>query len=214
MDIRLALMTGAPIPIPSCQLTIHQPSIKEISMIGEKNFFVGVQCLGIEKTAYIEDENVLLNTSNFQIFMTIMSEQQEIEKKNNVLAVLKLLLPNYNIMFTPRALVFNRDNENVIIDENNFEKLQEVFQQIFCLSAASQQAFNPANKAAKKIADKIMKARQKIAAQKAAENGDGSVFAQYMSVLTVGLNYPLQQVAELTMYQLYDLMERYSLYVN
>lgn len=183
-------------------------------MIGEKNFFVGVQCLGIEKTAYIEDENVLLNTSNFQIFMTIMSEQQEIEKKNNVLAVLKLLLPNYNIMFTPRALVFNRDNENVIIDENNFEKLQEVFQQIFCLSAASQQAFNPANKAAKKIADKIMKARQKIAAQKAAENGDGSVFAQYMSVLTVGLNYPLQQVAELTMYQLYDLMERYSLYVN
>jgi hypothetical protein len=117
-------------------------------------------------------------------------------------------------MFTPRALVFNCDNENVIIDANNFEKLQEVFQQIFCLSAASQQAFNPANKAAKKIADKIMKARKKVAAQKAAENGDGSVFAQYMSVLTVGLNYPLQQVAELTMYQLYDLMERYSLYVN
>jgi hypothetical protein len=35
MDIRLSLMTGADIPIPSCQLIMHQPSIKEIGMIGE-----------------------------------------------------------------------------------------------------------------------------------------------------------------------------------
>ena len=214
MDIRLALMTGTDIPVPSCQITIHQPSIKEIGMIGEKEFFTGVQCLCIEKTMYVQDESLLSTTSNFQIFMTIMSEQQEVEKKKNVLAVLKLLFPKYNPIFTPRAILLNHTDGNVIIDENNFKDLQEVFQQIFCLSATSQQAFNPANEAAKKIADKLMRARQKVAAQKKAEEGEGSVFAQYLSVITVGLHIPLQQVADLTMYQIYDLMERYSLYTN
>ena len=214
MDIRLALMTGTPIPVPSCQLTINQPTIKEIGMIGEKEFFTGAQCLCIEKSMYIQDENVLSSTSNFQIFMTIMSERQEVEKKNNVLAVLKLLFPNYKVIFTPRAVLLKCNEENIMIDENNFEDLQEVFQQIFCLSAAGQQAFNPANDAAKKIADKLMRARQRVAAQKQSEGGDGSVFAQYLSVLSVGLHFPLQQVAELTMYQMYDLMERYSLYTN
>jgi hypothetical protein len=41
MDIKLSLMTGADIPIPECQLTVHQPTIKEIGMIGEKDFFIG-----------------------------------------------------------------------------------------------------------------------------------------------------------------------------
>lgn len=214
MDIRLALMTGTDIPVPSCQITIHQPSIKEIGMIGEKEFFTGIQCLCIEKTMYVQDESLLSTTSNFQIFMTIMSEQQEVEKKKNVLAVLKLLFPKHNPIFTPRTILLNHTDGNVIIDENNFEDLQEVFQQIFCLSATSQQAFNPANEAAKKIADKLMRARQKVAAQKKAEEGEGSVFAQYLSVITVGLHIPLQQVADLTMYQIYDLMERYSLYTN
>jgi len=41
MDYRLALMTGTDIPVPECQLTIHQPKIQEISFIGEQDFFVG-----------------------------------------------------------------------------------------------------------------------------------------------------------------------------
>ena len=131
MDIRLALMTGTEIPVPSCQLTIHQPSIKEIGMIGEKDFFIGAQCLCIEKSLYIQDESLLSTTSNFQIFMTIMSERQEVEKKNNVLAVLKLLFPKHDAMFTPRAIFLKHADGNVIIDENNFEILQGVFQQIF-----------------------------------------------------------------------------------
>jgi hypothetical protein len=60
-----------------------------------------------------------------------------------------------------------------------------------------------------------MKARQKVAAQKTAENGEGSAFAQYISTLTIGLgSMSLQDCINLTMYQLYDLVERYSLYIN
>ena len=59
MDIRLALVTGVDIPIPSCQLVVHQPSIKEISMIGETDFFVGVQCLNIDKNLLNQDKSII-----------------------------------------------------------------------------------------------------------------------------------------------------------
>jgi hypothetical protein len=46
-----------------------------------------------------------------------------------------------------------------------------------------------------------MKARQKVAQQKAAEGGEGSALAQYVSALTIGVNsMSLQDCLELTMY--------------
>lgn len=212
MDIRLALMTGIDIPVPVCQLAIHQPSIREISMIGEKDFFIAAQCLCLNKTMYIEDESLLKDTSNFQIFMTVMSEKSEAEKKENVSKLLNVLFPNYKTLWTPRSILLNSPQGNVTIDENNFEILQEIFQEIFCLSARGEQAFNPANDAAKKIADKLMRARQKVAAQK--QDGNGSVFSQYVSSLSVGLHMSLKDILDLTIYQLYDLIERFSLFTN
>ena len=215
MDIRLALMTGIDIPIPELQATLHQPTIKEISYIGEKDFLIGIQCLSIQKTMLIEDESLLSQTSNFQIFMTIMNDKTTIDKRQNVMIVLNLLFPNYQIFITPRAISMNYEEANVIIDEGNFEKLQQVIGQVFCLSKTDQSSFNPQSKKAKEIADKLMKARQRVAAQKVAEGGDGSAFAQYISTLTVGLgSMSLQDCINLTMYQLYDLVERYSLYIN
>jgi hypothetical protein len=34
-DYRLGLMTGIDLPIPELQTVVHQPTIKEISLIGE-----------------------------------------------------------------------------------------------------------------------------------------------------------------------------------
>lgn len=215
MDIKLALMTGVDIPLPELQATLHQPTIKEISYLGEKEFLTGIQCLTIQKAMVAQDESLLSDTSNFQIFMTIMSEKTTQDKKQSVLNALNLLFPGYMIFFTPRAISMNCDQGNVIIDEGNFEKLQQVISEVFCLSKSDASSFNPQSKKAKEIADKLMKARQRVAAQRAAEQGDGSVFAQYISTLTVGLgSMSLQDCINLTMYQLYDLVERYSLYIN
>ncbi len=217
MDYRLALMAGIDLPIPECQIVIHQPTIKEIAYLGETDFFVGVQCLCIQKTMVIQDEAVLQDTSNFQIFMTVMMEKSPaaMDKKAKVNAVLSILFPGYQVIFTPRTLLLKNDNSNIIIDENNFEILQQILEQIFCLRNTDQASFNPGNDAAKAIADKLMRARERVAKQKAAENGSGSAFSQYVSTLTVGLNsMSLQDCLNLTMYQLYDLVERYMLYVN
>ena len=214
-DYKLALATGVDIPIPELQTVVHQPTILEVSMMGEKNFFVGIQLLCIQKTMYIEDENLLANTTNFQIFMTMINEKQIADKKEAVIQVLTLIFPNAQIIFTPRSLIIKQGEINSTIDEGNFEVLQIVLQDMFCLNKTDQGTFNPANKKAKEIADKLMKARQKVAAVKAKEQGDVSMFGQYLSILTVGLgSMTLKDCMNLTMFQIYDLVERYTLYIN
>lgn len=216
MDIRLALMCGSDIPIPELQTTIHQPRLKEISYIGEQEFFIGIQCLSINKKMFDANNLVLENTSNFQIFMTVMSEDETKDKKVAVQQLFQLMFPKFKVMFTPNSIILNGDGANIIIDENNFEILQSYLRDIFCLNAAigDQVNFNPGNKKAEEIAKKLMRGRQRVAAQKGGDAAT-SVFSQYISVLTVGLeSMSIFDMMNLTVYQLYDLIERYMLYVH
>lgn len=215
MDIRLALMCGSDYPVPECQLIIHQPRMKEIAMIGEQDFFTGIQTLCLNKSMFVKDESVLSNTSNFQIFMTIMAEKEAADKKAAVQQASMLLFPGYSVMFTPRSMILRSADKMIQIDENNFEYLQAAIGQVCCLKTGpmDQQAFNPGNSKAQEIAEKLMRARQRVAAQKGQSNS--SILSQYISILTVGVaSMSLLDVMELTMYQLYDLVERYMLYVN
>lgn len=215
MDTRLALMCGTDYPVPECQLTIHQPRIKEISLIGESDFFTGIQCLCLNKSMFVKDESLLATTNNFQIFMTVMSEKETADKKMAVQQVCTLLFPRHKVSFTPRSILIMGSDHSITIDESNFEFLQSALTNICCLKTGpmDQQSFNPANKQAQEIAEKLMRGRQRVAAQKGEINV--SVFSQYLSILTVGLgSMSLQDMADLTMYQLYDLVERYMLYVN
>lgn len=214
MDIRLALICGTDIPIPECQLVLHQPKLEEIAFIGEQIFFVGIQTLCLHKSMFIEDKVVLMTTTNFQIFMTIMNEKRVRDKKEAVISVLTLVLPDYSVLFTPNSLLFKKDDLMITIDENNFEIFQQALREIFCMSDGpmDQQVFNPVNKRAKEIADKIMKGRKKVAELKGTSNV--SIFSQYISMLTIGLHISMLEITKLTMFQLYDLVERYGLWVN
>ena len=213
-DYRLALMTGVDIPIPELQLALHQPTIKEISMVGEQDFFIGIQMLCIKKEMHIQDESLLANTTNFQIFMTMMNEQQIADKKQCVLQALSLIAPNHQVVFTPRSMILKNGEVIINIDEGNFEALQQVLTQQFCLTGSGQEQYNPEGQKAREIAQKLMRGRQRVAAQKAEEYG-ASMFGQYISILTVGLgSMTINDCIGLTMYQLYDLVERYSLYIN
>lgn len=211
MDYRLSLMTGIDIPVPECNVILHQPTIKEIAYMGESDFFVGAQCLCINKSMY--EGQIPAETTNFTLLMLLLQDERTKDKKAVVQSVLNLMFPQYKIIITPRAICFNHTDGTFNIDEENFESLQELLKQVFCLGAAGQESFNPANQKAKEIADKLMRARQKVAEQKGSSSS--SIFTQYLSILTIGLNsMPLGELVNLTMFQLYDLIERYMLYVN
>ena len=215
MDIRLALMCGTDIPVPELQTTIHQPTIKEISYIGEQEFFIGLQTLSISKNMIAKGNSVLESTTNFQIFMTIMKEQETKDKKEAVIALFQLIFPESQVMFTPMSIVLNKEGIQTLIDETNFDFLQENIKQIFCVNSGpmDQTTFNPADEKAREIAEKLMRGRQRVAEQKGETNS--SAFGRYLSILTIGLNaMPLSEAMNLTMYQMYDLVERYTLYLN
>ena len=215
MDTRLALMTGTDIPIPECQLILHQPKVKEISYIGEETFFIGVQTLTVNKSMLVvEDKSVLDQISNFQVFMTVMNDKSTQDKQKNVQAVMQVMGMG-KPTFTPQSLILtDNNNQTHLIDSSNFDFLQDCIKLITCANSGhmDQQAFNPKDEKAREIANKLMRGRQRVAAQKGSSTS--STFSRYLSVLTIGLHIPLVDLIECTMFQLYDLMERYVLYIN
>ena len=216
MDIRLALMCGIDIPIPELQNVIHQPTIKEIAYIGEQEFFIGLQTLTISKNMInVQGNSVLESTTNFQIFMTIMQEQETKDKKDAVINLFQLVFPGSQVIFTPMSILLNKEGQQSMIDDTNFEVLQDCIKQIFCVNSGpmDQATFNPVDEKARQIAEKLMRGRQRVAEQKGETNS--SAFGRYLSILTIGLNaMPLSEAMNLTMYQMYDLVERYTLYLN
>ena len=215
-DNRLALMTGIEIPIPECRLIVHQPTLTDIAFIGETDFFVGMQCLCISKNMMVQDESLLESTNNFQIFMTVMLEKETKDKKESTLQVLSLLFPKDKVTITPRSLIFSSNGETVTVDENNFDYFQEVLKEIFCFNNGpmDQQAFNPGDAKSREIAQKLMRGRQRVAAQHARQGDSGSAFSKYISILTIGAHVDFASALKLTMFQLYDLIERYYLFTN
>ena len=213
-DIRLALMCGTDIPVPSLKGVVHQPKIKEIALMGESDFFIAVQCFNINKDLISQDKTLIQNTNNFQIFMTIMSEKEAKDKKIAVQSLLTLLFPKHHALFTPRSIILQGE-QSLTVDESNFEELQSILKEIFCVSNKNNQqaGFNPADEKAKEIAEKLMRGRKKVAELNGSANA--SIFSQYLSILTVGLSsMSLQELMDLTMFQLYDLVERYQLYIS
>lgn len=209
----LALMTGIDIPIPEIQITLHQPTCKEIALIGRESYLLGAQCLCLDKSSFFQDKSLLKDTSTFQIFMTIMADDSMKEKKKDVLNALQLFFPQYSAQFLPRSLgLFNLETKEMkIIDEQNFEILQEYIKDVLCITKEKNE-FNPKDEKAREIVEKLKRGRQRIAAEKAADN-NGDTFTQYLSVITIAIpSMSLQEAMNLTMFQLRDLVERYSMY--
>lgn len=209
----LALMAGIDVPIPELQVVIHQPTCREIALLGREDYLLGVQCLCIDKNSFSQGKSLSNDITNFQIFMTILNDQEMKESKEKVIKALSLLFPSYSAKFLPRSLgLFNSESKEMkVIDDNNFEILQSYVKDIICLSD-KEEDFNPADKKAKEIAEKLKRGRQRIANEKASENS-GDIFTQYLSVITVAIqSISLKDALDLTMFQLYDLVERYTMY--
>lgn len=212
---KLVLMTGIDIPIVELQLSLHQPSIKEISYLGESNFFSGISCFCVDKNLVIADAEARKDTSNFQIFMAVMSQQPE--KKQQVLGALQLFFPECKSFFTPNSLILSMNDQSHIIDGKNFETIQKIISKICRLNGGKDglPEYNPKNAQAQAIADKLMRGRQRVAEINAAKGEGGSCFARYLSVIPIAIpSMSLTDAINLTIYQFYELIERYSKYIN
>lgn len=222
---RLQLMTGVDIAVPEIQASIHQPTIKEISYLGETIYFSIMQSFCFNKDILIaanpQGKNALTQMNDFQIFMMLMLDPRNPDKakrQNELISVLTILFPGYVVQFLPNGIFFNNQQikHNFTLDERNFDAIKFVLNNIAGLNnttGAQNSTFNPTNKAAAAIAAKLMKGRERVAKDKGF-TADG-VLARYVSILTIGLHsMSLNDCLNLTVYQLYDLVERYGLWVG
>lgn len=222
----LSLMSGIDIPLPSLGAAIHQPTITEISFIGELQYFQTIQLLCFNKDTIIaanpQVTSSLTTMNNFQIFMELVGkvdDKHSVIKQNDLLSVLTVLFPHHQAQFLPNGIFFHndQDNSNFTLDERNFDTLREILYSISGLgntTGGQNAGFNPKNKKAADIAAKLMRGRAKAAKSNGSGTGEG-VLSRYVSVLTVGLGaMTLKDCLNLTVYQLYDLIERYGLYIG
>lgn len=211
-------MAGIDIPILELQLTIHVPVIRDIAFMGEQEFFMAVQYLCLEKESLIQDESLLLSLTNFQVLMKVLEQSKDKSKKAAVTNLLKLLFPDYTVFLTKNSIILKLidGQDTILIDDNNFEQFRVVLKEILCVNSIFQGEniiYNPINQKAKEIADKLMRGRRKAAEIKN-KGSNESVLTRYISILTVARVASLEQCLQCNLFQLFDLMERYTSYVE
>ena len=207
----LLLQTGVDIPFSQARLTIHQPRLREISYMGETNFHIGCQFLLFDKNKLAsEDKLNLEGQSNFNIFMSVMGSHERAAHKTDALMVLALLFPEAKLKIEADKILLQLENFSSSINETNFNEFQNIVTQMFCLGgSAGDGEFNPADDLARKIAEKIKKAKQAKAKKKGENVENTSIYARFLSVLSVGLKKDKNELSNYTVPQIRDEFERF-----
>ena len=210
----LLFLSGNNIPFIEAQIVIHQPTIKEIGLIGEEAFFTGCQFLNFSKNLLNEEDKLNLeDKTNFDILIAILREQNAVMQKNRncVNMVLALIFPDYKIRFEQDYILLEKENDNnkYQINNNNFEQFKEIISIMFQLKQEDAATFNPSGELANRIAEKLKKRHQKLAENKAEKKID--ILSRYVSILSIAQHKDINILLNYTLYQLYDEFKRNEL---
>lgn len=211
----LLYLSGNDIPFAAARINITQPKIKDIALLGENNFYAGIEFLKFDKDILSDEDKIKLeNHSNFDVLIAIMNEQNITiqQQKIQLTMVLALLFPLHSIEIKSDCISLEKDNEEFRIDRTNFEEFKSIIKHMFCLDGEdSNDDYNPSGAMAKQIAEKLKKRRQKISQAKDGDNKRISILEKYVSILTVGEQKDMNSILNYTVYQLFDELKRYQL---
>jgi hypothetical protein len=209
----LALIAGIDIPFLEAQISIHQPSIKEIGLIGEQAFYAGCGILNFSKESLSPEDRVhLQHLSDFEILMSLLMANSIEMKQNkiNAIMVLSLLFPDYEIQFSLKEISLKKEDEIRSINSYNFEKFKEIISAMFCLSGRdSEENYNPGGQKAREIAEKLKKRKQVLADKAGGQNS--SMLSRIISILAIGLRLDINTLLNYTIYQVFDQYDRFEL---
>lgn len=215
----LLLLSGNDIPFPDAQLVIHQPQLREIAFIGEESFFTGCELINFSKLLLAEEDKINLgNKSNFDIIMSVVNDKSNNvakEKKESLLMLLELILPQYKIQLMKDQIICFNGKEAHSINNMNFEQFKQIIVKMFCLDKknSDDMTYNPKGEKAEELAAKFYQARQKISQMNKdrAKDTKISVLSRYISILAIGQQKDINSLMNYTVYQIYDEFERYNL---
>lgn len=209
----LMLFSGIDIPFPQAQIAIHQPTIKEISLIGEESFYSGCGALNFSKNSLSSEDRIALKDfTDFEILMSMINNKSfnTQQTRIDILMILTLLFPDYQIKISQQEISLIKEDESHLINSGNFEEFKKILTAMFCLKGkGSETEYNPSGDKAREIIEKLNKRKQKIAEQ----NGDQkvSVLNRFASILAIGQKQDLNEILDYTVYQLFDQFDRFTL---
>lgn len=213
MKNELLYNTTNDVPFIEAQVTIHQPTISEISLIGEDNFFAGCQILTLSSNSLlIKDKTVTNGKTNFDIFMSTMQSREQVKFKNSVYMVLGLLFPDYMIKVTQTEILLVSKENSTRINAENFDSFQDILRSMFDLKEFDSLLgnYDPYDERALKIVEKINKSKEKIAKNQGNAEEDIAIFSRYISILSVGLQKDKNELTKYTVFQLKDEFKRFQ----
>lgn len=214
MDNNLLLLSGNNIPFIGARASVHNPTIKEISFIGEESFHIGIRFLDFSKDILsVEDKTHLVDKSDFEVFMTVVNMKEQLDKKRNVENVLTLLFPSYKVDIQQSTILLHKEDGFININNLNYEEFKDIIEEMFCLKESTKEGegYNPADKFAQKIADKLKKGRDRVNASKGIKPKKISLYDKQISILAVGLQKDMNELLNYTVYQLQDEFKRYQM---
>lgn len=212
----LQLMTGIDIPVEGFGFTMRQPSVAEISMLGEQNYFIALQLFTINKEALKITSD---QATDWDIF------QEAIKQKVPGINDVKVLISNFLRLFFketvnlgPRSIMVMAKEEIVNIDAENFSDIQNIIGKIGgkSLLQPQEEQFNTKSKRAQEIAEKMKKSRARLEKVKAAEMGikpkevSKGFLSRFIKIVATKTSNSLQQVNSMTLPQLNSLVKSYN----
>jgi hypothetical protein len=207
----LQLMSGTPLVFDGLDICILQPSLKDIAFLGESFFYTGLSYFLISKERLSLDADI----SDFDLFMYVINQNQEIQQRISDIFILTIQDID-KISFYDNFIIIKTAGHECIIDEPKFLIIKETYKQIFCLDSSTSSVssdYNPANEAARKIAEKLNKRKYLLSNKE--EKKDASIFTNLISILAIGSNsLNISECLNLTVFQIYNLIKRFNLHTQ
>lgn len=232
----LTLITGGNIIINDPPVEIQQPSIKQISLVGEREFFRSLNIFDIDSEPLVnfingvenidaEEKELMIEAiteyDNLLFFMKssfIGEGQDQFQIVDMAKVVFNLIMPDYEFVFnqeTGDMLLMNQkeNSHSIVVDREFFDLLKDIANQIFLLDKFFGTSAQPEmSEGARRIAQKMEESEKKIRRMKGEEAEGTSYFARILSVM--GLKKELEYLSSLTVYQLDNQFERMNLFVS
>lgn len=217
---KLSLLSGSDINIEEIGVTIHQPTINEIALVGEERLLQGFNLFlididdikeGLEELFKSSTEKIDLNVfSDFSILILALSIDEAL--RNSFCDLIYLIIKDIsNITFHENQISITIGDNDIGIDGNGFAIIKDIIAQIFKFDKLfADQQLNVQSEKAKSIAKKLKASREKRNKDNKKET---TIFSYYISVLSIGSNtLNISNLCNLTIYQLQDQFERFMLY--
>lgn len=198
----MRLLRGKPIKVGL--INVYPWTLGEIDDFGESNYniFISLLLTNKDKLSEVEgiDKDALSEISDYEAMCGLVLGNKDTER-----IMLSGLTKTFNtdVSFDAYNGFFIKYNETSVYLNGLYKDIQKVIEAQNVLNANNKSDFNPANKAAKKMYEKIIERRNKVL--KKQKKDKGSSLSDIISVVSTykdGLN--LNNIWDLTVYQLYD----------